>query len=56
MWQLAHVDDAAIRRFSGGHFFINGARGQLLKTLAADLALIRTESPAAAPVASIAAR
>jgi surfactin synthase thioesterase subunit len=36
-----------IRLFSGGHFFINDARGQLLKTLAADLALILTERRAA---------
>ena len=36
-----------IRLFSGGHFFINDARGQLLKTLAADLALVPIEHAAA---------
>ena len=42
-----------LRLFSGGHFFINDARGQLLKTLAADLATVPTEGRAT-PAASIA--
>jgi surfactin synthase thioesterase subunit len=39
-WREHTSSHFQIRLFSGGHFFINDARGQLLKTLAADLALI----------------
>lgn len=36
-WREHTVNAFSLRLFSGGHFFINDARGQLLRTLAADL-------------------
>ena len=38
-WRQQTENQCRLRLFSGGHFFINSARGQLLKTLAADLAI-----------------
>jgi surfactin synthase thioesterase subunit len=43
-WRTRTSGRFQIRLFSGGHFFINTARGQLLKTLAADLALVQPET------------
>jgi medium-chain acyl-[acyl-carrier-protein] hydrolase len=48
-WRSRTSGRFQIRLFSGGHFFITAARGQLLKTLAADLALVQTETRAAPP-------
>ena len=42
-WRGHTSSQFQIRLFSGGHFFINSARGQLLKTLAADLSMVRTQ-------------
>jgi medium-chain acyl-[acyl-carrier-protein] hydrolase len=41
-WRTVTTDDFSLRLFSGGHFFINETRAQLLRTLAADLAPFHT--------------
>ena len=38
-WRQRTEKQCRLRLFSGGHFFINSTRGQLLKTLAADLVI-----------------
>jgi medium-chain acyl-[acyl-carrier-protein] hydrolase len=46
-WRDHTSDEFKLRLFSGGHFFINDARAQLLRTLSADLAQVRTPATAA---------
>ena len=49
-WRGLTTSDFQLRIFSGGHFFINDARAQLLKTLAADIAPLSAISKKALPM------